>query len=657
MAITYNAFGANLSHIYQDDGGVFGANQVAAAVFDYFPDLSAPNDALYFGGHGTGVADFAVAWHNLQFDVGVAFNAAAVTFVWEYWNGAWTLLTGLVDGTAGFTNIGVNMLTFDRPEDWQHTTVNGAREFWVRCRIAAVVAPIEGGAQAVQAVQAGNNTILVTGLNNDYADIYAADAGGNWGVFKRDILQIFRCYASLAIGDSILATSLVEQNTALTLYGKLLVRNAATFQLGTLTADSVGIHGSSLIFFQYWFISHLFITDVGSEVIFNGSMVLAADGHQRGRYQFKGGLTVYDTNFMGHFYLVVDGAYTMVRSKLMTEHFEGPVLVGPAVLFDGTFCFPYVLTSNPVGLVLRNLNTPRLICNGALTAPISIIAINPTVTTYSYNRFGGGVNFDSFIYVDYDFDLRVVDSIGVGIPNVTVDIHDVFGALVFSGLTNGAGDIASQVLRGEEHHKPPFLPEVVTPETPHTVTMTAAGYITHDIIYTMDQARVEVEELETVVAPVADFVGFPLSGLVGLTVQFCNLSIGTSPLTYSWDFGDGSALSALENPQHTYVAAGTYDVSLTVTNAAGVDVEIKLAYVAARLALPAYPVYGPSQQCARFDPSANHAEFGASQNRAEHEDSATEAAYQQSHQHAHYEPNFQCVEYEPSQTHAEYVPA
>ena len=53
----------------------------------------------------------------------------------------------------------------------------------------------------------------------------------------------------------------------------------------------------------------------------------------------------------------------------------------------------------------------------------------------------------------------------------------------------------------------------------------------------------------------------------GLVVTFTNASKDAE--TYAWDFGDGSAISAEENPVHTYTAAGTYTVKLTAKNAAG----------------------------------------------------------------------------------------
>lgn len=53
-----------------------------------------------------------------------------------------------------------------------------------------------------------------------------------------------------------------------------------------------------------------------------------------------------------------------------------------------------------------------------------------------------------------------------------------------------------------------------------------------------------------------------------LVINFTNASSGA--VSYSWDFGDGSAASTDENPSHTYAAAGDYNAALTATNADGV---------------------------------------------------------------------------------------
>ncbi|GEM_PF-834525 len=63
---------------------------------------------------------------------------------------------------------------------------------------------------------------------------------------------------------------------------------------------------------------------------------------------------------------------------------------------------------------------------------------------------------------------------------------------------------------------------------------------------------------------VADFTYSPSSPVVGQEVQFLDNSQG-SPTSWSWDFGDGTR-STVKNPAHTYLQAGVYSVSLTVSD-------------------------------------------------------------------------------------------
>jgi gliding motility-associated-like protein len=67
--------------------------------------------------------------------------------------------------------------------------------------------------------------------------------------------------------------------------------------------------------------------------------------------------------------------------------------------------------------------------------------------------------------------------------------------------------------------------------------------------------------------PSVAFTGSPLTGCFPLPVQFANQTTpGSGTITnWEWDFGDG-ATSALQNPSHTYTAAGNYNVTLRATN-------------------------------------------------------------------------------------------
>ena len=53
---------------------------------------------------------------------------------------------------------------------------------------------------------------------------------------------------------------------------------------------------------------------------------------------------------------------------------------------------------------------------------------------------------------------------------------------------------------------------------------------------------------------------------------------GNNLTEVTWSFGDGGT-STLQNPSHTYTAAGTYTVSLTATNAQGSDTATKTNYI------------------------------------------------------------------------------
>ena len=83
-------------------------------------------------------------------------------------------------------------------------------------------------------------------------------------------------------------------------------------------------------------------------------------------------------------------------------------------------------------------------------------------------------------------------------------------------------------------------------------------------------------------APTANFTASPLSVCAGVPVNFTSTSTangGPAINQYSWNFGDGVTVST-QNPTHVYTTAGTFTVTLVVTNTAGgVDSEIKANYI------------------------------------------------------------------------------
>ena len=86
---------------------------------------------------------------------------------------------------------------------------------------------------------------------------------------------------------------------------------------------------------------------------------------------------------------------------------------------------------------------------------------------------------------------------------------------------------------------------------------------------------------ETVVTtpPTADFTADKTSIAFGQSVNFTDTS-ANNPASWAWTFTGGNpSSSTLENPSVVYNAMGTYEVSLTATNAYGSDTETKTGYI------------------------------------------------------------------------------
>ena len=89
-------------------------------------------------------------------------------------------------------------------------------------------------------------------------------------------------------------------------------------------------------------------------------------------------------------------------------------------------------------------------------------------------------------------------------------------------------------------------------------------------IYNNEREDLFVYDLTAKLAkPDATFEANVTSGTHPLTVFFSYTENGDMPKSYLWNFGDGKTSTQAWTATHTYTKAGTYTVSLKVTNAAG----------------------------------------------------------------------------------------
>ena len=118
---------------------------------------------------------------------------------------------------------------------------------------------------------------------------------------------------------------------------------------------------------------------------------------------------------------------------------------------------------------------------------------------------------------------------------------------------------------------PSFIAPLVDEDTVFTISL-----IVFDGELYSDPDYVDITVLNSV-PPTADFSAFPLTGSIPLEVTFTDESY-SNITDWSWNFGDGGT-SDEQNPVHAYTSAGTYSVTLTVTNFFGFDTVTKWNYI------------------------------------------------------------------------------
>jgi PKD repeat protein len=103
-----------------------------------------------------------------------------------------------------------------------------------------------------------------------------------------------------------------------------------------------------------------------------------------------------------------------------------------------------------------------------------------------------------------------------------------------------------------------------------------------------------IKTLDINVAPLADFHAD--TACLNSVTQFMDLSSpnGGTIITRTWDFGDGTALSHLQNPTHTYSLSGVFNVRLTVVNSNGCTKDTIKAVLVNPLPLAAFSYTTPN---------------------------------------------------------------
>lgn len=569
MATSYNIYTeAAITHIYTDDGGSISSDISEDIAFDYFPDDAAVNDAIYFG-------RLRYRFRNLEIYVGTQFVATSVTFTWEYYDGSsWVALANVVNDDA-FEKAGGQTITFDMPKDWifyKNASYGNTWIYFIRARISTIDTPTEGGAQSTQKVEGGDNTITVTGTET-IGSVYDDDVSNGWGVIDEfayaDVLggtwasaggRFYNFYASLSIGNGSTETSIIETNTNIFFWSTSLTITAnAAFTLGTKSGSGTSAYGKSGGLLHF-ILCHYGFLNIGTCNLYSCKVKFLRHIPDTIFPNFGGTYEFIDTDIesITSAIPVFGGGGTMVNCNILSPSSRltgAPTMYGMRFTKCGAHGVPSITLENSV-VVLLSVGNPT--AGNTYHCYLEDCAVS-VVNNYTA---GGTV----YIHFQYHFDLKVVDNNGDGFSGVTVTIKDAEGTEIFSDVTDVNGDIAQQLLYDyKERWFDDALAETIN-YTPHTVTISKAGYVTRVMIYDMDRKREEVEMLD-----VADLTPPTFAGLVSAT------DTGTqSEVSLAWvaatDAGSGVAgyriYYSQTNNVATIIAAGVQQIAEATTTGA-----------------------------------------------------------------------------------------
>jgi uncharacterized repeat protein (TIGR01451 family) len=287
-------------------------------------------------------------------------------------------------------------------------------------------------------------------------------------------------------------------------------------------------------------------------------------------------------------------------SKSYTVSINGGVADGTAIINSGNITGDLaetVTTNNSYNITsyarisptaTASSNSP--VCEGET---IELYGGPDDMTSYNWTGPGGwtsssrnATRTDAALAMAGNYTLTVTAANGCSSSNSTMVVVNPKPTANFSAnVTSGCGPLtvlftdSSTNATSWDWSFPGGSPSGATGQGPYTVTYSSPG--SYNVSLNVSNGcgwdiETKTDYITVNPQPVANFSANITNGCEPLTVLFTDSS--TNATSWNWSFGDGST-SPEQNPSHQYANAGTYNVTLTVSNGCGSDTETKTDYI------------------------------------------------------------------------------
>ena len=236
------------------------------------------------------------------------------------------------------------------------------------------------------------------------------------------------------------------------------------------------------------------------------------------------------------------------------------------------------LTSIPFGRETCGSNTILIANTNPCNPAINSVTVRPNQGTPPFTFFWDDGNTDS-IRTNLSIGNHVVAvRYGTCYPSVTIDTVKILGntnALSVQKTNptcslNANGNIVITLLHGQQITNATWTPSV-TNSLLNDSTTKASGlpngtYSCHLVSSFGCSFDTTVTLTAVNINPIASFQDAEVCKGSAMSFTDNSLAIGGSIASWSWNFGDNSAVSTIQMPSHPYTNAGTYSVRLIVTD-------------------------------------------------------------------------------------------